>query len=571
MTASGPNASRRSPVRTLMAAILTLAWLLCAVVEPASAQSRTVRVGVYENEPKVYTGEDGRPTGIFVDLLTAIAEEEGWDLEFVDGTWSEGLEALSAGRIDLMCDVAYTAERDALYDFHELPVVESWSYVYAAPGRRVDLITELDGMSVAVLAGSVQESVFKQMVAGFELDVTLVPADSLKEAFSMAAGGTADAAVSNYLFGDRYYRVYGLEKTPVVFNPVPLHFAVAEGRNAELLDAIDRSLAGWVVQEGSVYYRTLERYMVVDAPAGVPPYVLSALLAAAVLLAAALAWILTLRWQVNVRTDGLLRAQAELKEHRAHLEDLVRERTSRIEEVNAELEAASSAKSDFLARMSHELRTPLNSVIGFSELLLMGASGELAPEQRRQTELINHAGKHLLRLINDVLDLAKVEQGTMETECAAFDAAAVVGVVVETLAVQADERGLTLSAELPAEGVPVDSDERLVRQILMNLVGNAIKFTEEGAVKVTAVRDADSSVTLQVHDTGPGIPDDDQERLFTAFWQGEGVRAPGHSGTGLGLSISRRMAELIGGKLTVESVVGEGSTFSLQIPPADRP
>lgn len=570
MTVDVSAAPRRWSVAVVCALCLVIAGLSLAVVTPAHAQSRIVRVGVYENEPKVYSDSDGRPTGIFVDLLTAIAEEEGWELEFVSGTWSEGLEALSAGRIDLMCDVAYTTERDELYDFHKHPVVESWSYVYAAPGRRIDAITELDGMSVAVLAGSVQQSVFQRMVAGFELDVSLVPADSLKDAFALAADGSVDAAVSNYLFGDRYYRTYGLKKTPVVLNPVPLYFAAAAGANPELLDAIDRHLGEWTEQEGSVYYLTLERYMAGESRAGLSPLVLTVLATAGALLVVALVWILTLRWQVDARTKRLLGAQAELEQHRAHLEELVRQRTARLEQANAALEAANSAKSDFLARMSHELRTPLNSVIGFSELMLMGASGDLPGELRHHAELINHAGKYLLRLINDVLDLAKIERGTMEAQPAAFDATAVVREVVETLAVQADERGLALTTELPADSVSVYSDERLVSQILMNLLGNAIKFTEEGSVTVTLLCEPDGAVTMRVSDTGPGISDDDQPHLFEAFWQPEGARVQQYGGAGLGLSISARIAELIGARLTVESAVGAGSTFTLELPPAGR-
>jgi signal transduction histidine kinase len=226
---------------------------------------------------------------------------------------------------------------------------------------------------------------------------------------------------------------------------------------------------------------------------------------------------------------------------------------------------ASRAKSDFLARMSHELRTPLNSIIGFSEVMLMGLAGELSEEQHRQTEMINSSGKHLLQLINDILDLSKVEAGSTEVVPAPFDAGALVRSVGETVAVQARERGLELLVDVPPEPLGVVSDERLVRQILLNLLGNALKFTEEGSVTIRVAREG-ASVRFEVVDTGPGIDAEHQVHIFDEFWQLTPQDGSKPKGTGLGLAISSQMAQLLGGTLACTSAPGQGATFTLTLP-----
>lgn len=237
-----------------------------------------------------------------------------------------------------------------------------------------------------------------------------------------------------------------------------------------------------------------------------------------------------------------------------------------LERLNAELARSDEAKSDFLASMSHELRTPLNSVIGFSDIMRSGLAGELNEEQQRQMEMINSSGKHLLLLINDVLDLSKVEAGRMDVEMGRFDLAAEVLEVVETVRPQADDGALDLLTTGLDHPLRIVSDARMVRQILLNLLSNAIKFTERGSVHV-GVAERDGGIEIAVADTGPGIAADDQKRIFDAFTQ---VRVHDHrpDGTGLGLAVSASLAMLLGGTLTVLSQPGEGSTFTLVIPKA---
>ncbi|TDB38121.1 MAG: PAS domain S-box protein [Actinobacteria bacterium] len=235
-----------------------------------------------------------------------------------------------------------------------------------------------------------------------------------------------------------------------------------------------------------------------------------------------------------------------------------------LERLNRALAEADSAKSDFLASMSHELRTPLNSVIGFSDIMLQGMAGQLNAEQHRQMEMINNSGKHLLALINDVLDLSKVEAGRMEADVEMFDLCEAAREVVESVRPQAAATELALTLTCPEGALEVASDERLVKQVLFNLLSNAIKFTVVGSVTVSVAADV-RGAHLSVSDTGPGIAREDLERIFDAFTQVRSTdRRP--DGTGLGLAVSSKLAALLGGEITVQSAPGVGSTFALRLP-----
>jgi signal transduction histidine kinase/ActR/RegA family two-component response regulator len=236
-------------------------------------------------------------------------------------------------------------------------------------------------------------------------------------------------------------------------------------------------------------------------------------------------------------------------------------------------EEASNAKSVFLAHMSHELRTPLNAVLGFSSL--MRGDATVSEEHRHWLDIINRNGEHLLDLLNNVLDLAKIEAGRMMTESTVFDVHVMLGNVVALLRGRAQAKGLDLRYEI-AQGVPrvMKTDERKLRQVVINLLGNAIKFTASGYVTLridyrVSGDGAPGILALAVEDTGEGISPDEQRRLFEPFARLASGFAQG--GTGLGLSITRQFVELLGGTVRVESAIGRGSTFYVEVPLPDVP
>ena len=242
-----------------------------------------------------------------------------------------------------------------------------------------------------------------------------------------------------------------------------------------------------------------------------------------------------------------------------------RRAAAELQRLNEQLAQASKAKSDFLASMSHELRTPMNAILGFTELLLDDTYGDLADPLREPLEDIRTNGRHLLRLINDVLDLSKIEAGRMDLTVSEYAVADVVNVVHASLRALAEEKGLDFTTAVDAALPPAFGDSKRITQCLMNLVGNAIKFTPAGRVAI-AVERRDDMLLYRVADTGIGIPEDQRERIFDEFRQADAAVSRDFGGTGLGLSITKKFVELHGGRIWVESESGKGSTFSFTVP-----
>jgi signal transduction histidine kinase len=229
------------------------------------------------------------------------------------------------------------------------------------------------------------------------------------------------------------------------------------------------------------------------------------------------------------------------------------------------LEEASRHKSQFLANMSHELRTPLNAILGYTELILDRIYGEVSPKIREVLERLEKSGRHLLGLINDVLDLSKIEAGQLTLTLADYSMAEVVQTVCTALESLAAEKRLALKVTVPPDLPRGHGDERRLAQVLLNLAGNAIKFTEAGEVRV-AVETANGAFRVSVADTGPGIAPADQERIFEECQQADSSSTRTKGGTGLGLAIAKRIIELHGGRIGVDSSPGKGSTFWFTVP-----
>lgn len=233
---------------------------------------------------------------------------------------------------------------------------------------------------------------------------------------------------------------------------------------------------------------------------------------------------------------------------------------------NVELEKANQAKDHFLAGMSHELRTPLNAVIGFTGTLLMQLPGPLNAQQEQQLRTIQSSARHLLSLINDLLDLAKIESGNVEIRLEPVDCQSVVQEAASSLQSLADAKSLRLDVRLPEREVTLLTDRRALSQILLNLANNAIKYTETGFVRVELLdKPEESAVYFTVTDSGIGIGERDQEQLFQAFRQVDRSSTRRFEGAGLGLYLSQKLASLIGGQISLESKLGEGSSFTLRI------
>ena len=275
--------------------------------------------------------------------------------------------------------------------------------------------------------------------------------------------------------------------------------------------------------------------------------------------------------------EGFNRMTEQLRESYAELEQRVEDRTrdlaiamEQLEQKGQELETVSRHKSEFLANMSHELRTPLNAIIGFSEVLHEQMFGELNEQQLRYVGDVLESGQHLLSLINDILDLSKVEAGRMELELSEVSLPLTLQSGLTMQGERAQRTGITLGLTVHPDDLVVRADERKLRQIVFNLLSNAVKFTPPGGRVDVSARLTDGIVEVAVTDTGSGIAPEDQDLIFEEFQQARGDPAGPWEGTGLGLPLARSFVELHGGRLWVESEEGVGSTFRFTLPVHER-
>ncbi|HEX7088616.1 MAG TPA: PAS domain-containing sensor histidine kinase [Longimicrobiales bacterium] len=267
--------------------------------------------------------------------------------------------------------------------------------------------------------------------------------------------------------------------------------------------------------------------------------------------------------------DGAARIVALCADATARKEAAARERLLLDENARLREQAlrAARVKTGFLAMMSHELRTPLNAIIGYTELWLLGVPAPVPAGMAEHIERVRRCAQHLLRLIEGILTFARIEAGDEELRPERTDVIALAHEAANSIRPLAGERGLTLVLDLPTSPIPIETDGPKVRQILFNLLCNAVKFADRGEVRL-GLEKRDGEIRFEVQDRGIGIPPEHLEQIFEPFWQAESARTRRRDGTGLGLSVARRLARMLGGDVTVTSVPGEGSTFRLHLPEA---
>jgi signal transduction histidine kinase len=534
-------------------ALALLCLLLLAATAPQAGS--VVRVGVYQNSPKVdYQGE-APPQGIFVDVIEEIARREDWSLEYVRGTFSQGMARLDSGAIDLMPDVALTTARERQYAFHHVPVLSSWNQVYARRGSGIRSLLDLNGARVAVLEGSTQQDFFLEMVRGYSVKVSLLPQPDYATAFAAVGAGRADAVVTNPHYGALHAAKAGLEDTAIIFKPTGLYFAAAKTAPPALLAAIDRDLLAFKQDPRSPYYRSLERWTGTTQTPLLPAWLKWAVLAAAVLLAAALIWAVTLR-----RTAARLRASEQRqRDQAAELGQVL----TRLQTRTADLQLANEELQTFSYSVSHDLRGPLATIAGFTSKVLMMNEGQLDARSQTMIKRVLAAARRMEELIDDLLALAQVSRQEMAP--AAVDLSALAAQIVDDLRQGQPEREVEVVIE---PGMVLHADRSLVRIALENLIGNAWKFTARTAqprLEVSLAEHEDGPV-CRVRDNGAGFDMQYAQKLFAPFERLHNEAE--FKGSGIGLSIVQRVVARHGGRVWAHGQPGAGAEFYFSLPRA---
>ena len=386
-----------------------------------------------------------------------------------------------------------------------------------------------------VVCGEVEECrMISRLLQGLKREYTVFEAPTGAEGLAIARERAVDCILLDYVLSD----IDGLAFLDGIAAPgggVKLPVVMMSGREEDeaASEALQRGAQDWLIRDG--------------------------------LTSAALARSIENAIEKFSITAELVKSRATLHQRNEKLEDL----RDQLQEKITELADATSAKDKFMAVMSHEMRTPLNAIIGYSDLLEMELDGKLLPQQSGHVDRIQVASRHLLDLINNVLDLTRADAGGIDLDLRAVDPRAVLEEVTALLEKEAEEKGIALVVEPLPEDLPnVNADLNRMRQILTNLVSNAVKFTEEGEVRVRCERRG-SEVAIRVSDTGIGIDPDIIPLVFNEFYQVRGELTREKGGSGLGLAISRRLARLMHGDIEARSTPGQGSTFTLVVPAAD--
>ena len=512
--------------------------------------SITVKVGLYENSPKIFTDEKGHASGFWPAIIEYIASREGWEIEYVPGTWTECLAKLENNEIDIMPDVAYTEERSTLYDFSNEIVYVSWSRVYARRGVDIQSIPDLEGKNVAVLRGSVNvegPEGIKKLVSAFHVNCTFIELDSYIKVFELLDSGEADAGVVSKDFGNLHEADFDVVRTAILFQPASLYFAFSKDSSLTpyLIERVDYRVKELKEDIGSIYYQSLEKWLGIK-PAEktvIPGWLMWTLIGVIGVAFVFAVMSFFQRSQVKSKSKKLIVETAERKKY---------------EELN-------KLKSDLLSMVSHELRTPLATIKGYATMLV-DYNDKLANDEKIQSLMsIDKATNRLTRLVDELVDMSRMDAGLLKLEMELADPATLIQQAVAEARLRVPCYGF--EADVPAEGLPlVRMDVSRIRQVLDNLLDNAIKYAANGKGVAVSARQHDGDIVFSVTDHGPGIPEHELERIFDRMYRTEQQPRPSVNGLGLGLSICKALVEAHGGRIWAESQLGEGSRFVFTLP-----
>jgi len=638
----------------------------------AQADARTVRVGVYQNAPQVFIDDQGKPAGIYIDILNEVARREGWTIEFVPGSFADGLAAVREGRIDILTSIASTPERDGFIDFSKETIVSVWGQLYVKPSSSPQNIFDLEGQTIAVMEYGILGKKFNELCLNFGVDCRFVTVPSYDDALKAIDEGRADAAVVNSIFGASREHRYKAKRSSIMFSPFRLQVAVPEGKNRDIVQALDGHLARWRADKRSFYYQTLDHWIGLnqEPPSEVPQWVWWVMSAGSATLLVIFVWNATLRHQMEIRqkaeaalkkNEAMFRAlvestnviaweldlatfrftyvsphaekllgypieqwkedgfwashiapddrdwvlslcKSETQVGRDHdfeyrmikadgtpiwLRDIVTVQKDaagkavslsgfmvdiddrkaferQLKDARYQAEKANQAKSEFLASMSHDLRTPLNAIMGFSDMMRQEAFGPIG--NRRYSEYakdINESGALLVSLIDDVLDLSKIEAGKYELVETPIEVNEMVRSSVNMVSTLTAIKGIAVTMDLPEPSLVLSADRRSLTQILNNLLSNAVKFTpDKGKIWVRTAVNENGGIEISVKDSGIGMTRRDIERVLNPFEQADSAHSKRHEGTGLGLHICQKFLALHGGEIRIESDPGTGTCMT---------
>ncbi|MDD3876519.1 MAG: transporter substrate-binding domain-containing protein [Bacteroidales bacterium] len=536
---------------------LSVCFLLCLflcfeipniLIAQHNNMPKPLRVGVYDNPPKVFMNEDGNPDGIFIDIVKSIAENEDLEIEYVFGEWSELISMLQHNEIDVMPDVAYTTERDSLFSFNKLPVVGSWLEVYTTRPSSINSVSDLQNKRIGVLKGSVQEEYIRNDFRNdFDLSYEMLIYNNYTDLVAALKEKKVDAIVASSFFYFSPLFSDDIFTTGIVLRPSELFYAFNKNARCDLVELFDRNISSMKNDAKSDYYKSLHRWLDKDKLQIIPSYMIWLLVIIAAILLFVSVFAIILRYIVKAKTRELLLKNKELCAAKEKAEESDR------------------LKSAFLINMSHEIRTPMNSILGF--LNLLKEPNLVETEKEEYISLVNSGGQRLLETINDIIEISGIDAGTLKVVNEDVNIADFMQSNIDSFKDLAGQKGLelTIIRQISDTSLFVETDRQKLNSIFEKLIRNAIKFTDNGSIGIGNFVE-DDALFFFVKDSGKGIPADRIDAVFDRFIQADINITRAHEGSGLGLAIAKSYTEALGGKIKVKSELGKGSTFLFSIP-----
>lgn len=640
--------------------LLLILSVLLSVLIPISlpaAQTRLIRVGAFNYYPGIFKDDDGLVKGFYVDALADLAEKENIRFEYVYGTWSEGLDRIKSGQIDLLTSVAFNDERAEYLDYTKTPLLTVWGELYVLPGSEIENIRQANGKRIGVMKSDVNGRYFIDLMRRFNLRAEYVEYGGFDEIFAAIAAKSIDAGVVNNTFGTAKQIEYGLRSTGVVFNPFDIYFAVAKGKNKELLATLDQYLHTWIHQQDSVYNHSRNKWLHGSITVYQFPTWLKIIMGCTlILIAISMLFIFFLKRRVNAATSDLLQREAKLLESeskfRSYMDtspygvlvfdcngrymdanpaaaamtgysidellnmsitDLIPADSASILMGNFELlkkigyirvekeylhkkgsrlwrqistvklsddrfleftiditdrkmaEKALLDKNSELERftysVSHDLKSPLITIQTFADMIKQDLESENYSRAYTDLGKISAASFKMSCLLNDLLEISRI--GKMIRSISRVDMNILIGDVLSQLAglIKMKNVIVTIMPTLP----DVSGDRQRIMAVVQNLIENAIKYSDlNKEIKIViGTRSSVDECQFYIQDNGVGIDPKDQMQIFGLFSKLE----TGTQGTGVGLALVKRIIEVHGGRVWVESEgVGYGSTFCFTLP-----
>ena len=521
-------------------------------------QQNTIKVGVYDNPPKIFINENGNADGIFIDVIKSIAKTENLKIEFVNGDWLKLTEMLKRGEIDILPDVAYSQERDSIFTLNKLPVLGSWLEVFTTKKSKINSISDLQNKRIGVLKGSIQENYVTNIVKkDFDLEFEIIVFDNYTNSIKSLKNQEIDLIVADRFF--YFSELYDDEilSTGIILRPTELLFAFPKN-NKELANIFDKNISLLKNNSKSEYYISLHKWLDKGLKSEIPMFVIWIIASIIFVLIIVSVFAFLLQYRVKQKTKELT-LQNEL-----------------LIVLKEKAEESNRLKTSFLQNISHEIRTPLNAICGFSGMLSMP---DLTDDKKNNfISIIQNSSNQLLAIVNDVLTISSLQNKQEKINIQEVCINEIIDDLHTIFNQQAKNQNINLVKKngLTNNQSLIYTDRTKIIQILTNLLSNALKFTKMGEIEFGYIVDdvrtgrdlslRDKSLQFYVKDTGIGINSEFHEKIFERFSKADKNIQTNYGGTGLGLSISKGFVELLGGKIWLNSEDGKGTTFYFTIP-----